>query len=180
MLSLVLFDLVVREKNIFQNCPFHYESITYIREKACPIIWRIRGFAMRLVGIGQKNASQEKITSLKYFRNTSIISFGLIDWLIDWIMLYAVSAIFQPFNGGRLWPLNWTNLKISFTHWCFMTVFGRNWLSGSWGKNRAQVSWNFSSIYFPPYQNKDRRYMAVILPIWRVTLFNQSILYALK
>ena len=24
---------------------------------------------------------------------------GLIDWLIDWIVFYAVSAVFQPWNG---------------------------------------------------------------------------------
>ena len=57
---------------------------------------------MRLVGIGQKNASQEKITSLKYFRNISIISFRLIGWLIEWIVFNALSAIFQPCNGGRM------------------------------------------------------------------------------
>ena len=25
-----------------------------------------------------------------------------IDWLIDLIVFYAISAIFQPYNGGRL------------------------------------------------------------------------------
>ena len=30
----------------------------------------------------------------------------LIDWLIDrWIAFYAVSAIFQPCNGGDIWPV---------------------------------------------------------------------------
>ena len=26
----------------------------------------------------------------------------LIDWLIEWIEFYAVSVIFQPFNGGKI------------------------------------------------------------------------------
>ena len=27
----------------------------------------------------------------------------MIDWLIDYIVFYAVSAIFRPYNGGKLY-----------------------------------------------------------------------------
>ena len=27
----------------------------------------------------------------------------MIDWLIDWIVFYTVSAIFQPYNSGDYW-----------------------------------------------------------------------------
>ena len=30
----------------------------------------------------------------------------LIDWLIDWVVFYAVSVIFQPYNGGKYTKVN--------------------------------------------------------------------------
>ena len=38
---------------------------------------------------------------LKVYRNNIIqVDKHCMDWLIDWIEFYAVSAIFQPCNGG--------------------------------------------------------------------------------
>ena len=42
------------------------------------------------------------------YRVTKII---LIDWLIDWIEFYAVSVIFQPYNGGE-YSLNLISFEI--------------------------------------------------------------------
>ena len=40
----------------------------------------------------------EQLLWLHLFQQVQAI---MIDWLIDWIEIYAVSAIFQPCNGGN-------------------------------------------------------------------------------
>ena len=60
-----------------------------------------------------------------------------LDWLIDWIVFYAVSAIFQPCNGGHMgrsgeenfW--NWSNFGIFYSRAPWVQEFGWNWSSGS-------------------------------------------------
>ena len=41
------------------------------------------------------------IFSLHYrFNHDHLLGLFFVDWLIDWIEFYAISAIFQPCNGG--------------------------------------------------------------------------------
>ena len=57
----------------------------------------------------------------------------IINWLIDWIVLYAISAIFQPYNGG-------TALKLVFDilvhlhkmyNWCWCIVKYRHYITAT-------------------------------------------------
>ena len=40
-----------------------------------------------------------------------------IDWLIDWLVFYVLSAIFQPYNGGQRTTAACSDKRLS-TSWC--------------------------------------------------------------
>ena len=67
----------------------------------------------------------------------------LLAWLIDWIVFYAVSAIFQPFNGGDF------SLKVISLEWKFYISLRRFKL------NQGLVKFYFDMSDFPFTSNDD-------------------------
>ena len=54
---------------------------------------------------------------------------GLTDWLIDWIVFYAVSAIFQPYNDGGKW---WDT-------YCICIMANTIWVKNRWYENKSKI-----------------------------------------
>ena len=74
---------------------------------------------------------------------------GVALHLIDWLVFYAVLAIFQPYNGG---PFIWTNLNpLHPTMHC--AKFHWNWPSGSYPFGKRQ-SPTFEQTWIPFTQSR--------------------------
>ena len=81
---------------------------------------------------GILKVSSEAINTINQEKNV----WQILEWLIDCLVFYAVSAIFQPFNGGYLKEfLHSAKKKIDFLYliWVIITSSIQIWLSARIG-----------------------------------------------
>ena len=86
----------------------------------------------------------------------------MLDWLIDWIVFYAVSAIFQPFNGGRCCYREMLNMSFKNKMKTFLLLF---WIAGNgmlWLYQLTPLKWRhqFSNRN---HQNPNPTYLCCFL-----------------